>query len=267
MQTVHLTFSAEGRLALFPDEAARRRAVRALARVGGDALLLFCVVDDHVHVVVRSEPDRTGRLARALLLALRAVAADGILPAHLRPVTDRAHLQWLVRYVLHQPAKHALGTHPALWSGSCLPDLVGARVLPGAALAATLAAQLPRLRQRTLFEAVGLPPQPLEPVTDEQLRGLGLADLVAASSAAVAADPALAGRDATTTTARSIAAQLGSAAGFRSEQLAWALHVSAQAVRRYRRRSLDPALVRAARLQLALVLAVRALPPAPVPAP
>jgi len=180
---------------------------------------------------------------------------------------DRAHLQWLVRYLLHQPAKHHLGTHPALWSGSCLPDLLGARLLPPAALAPALSEQLPRLRQRDLFDAVGLPPQPLAAVTDEQLRGLGLADLVAGSCAAVAAEAALSGRDAATTTARAIAAQLGSAAGFGSEQLAWALHVSSQAVRRHRKRPLDPALLRAARLQLALVLAVRALPPAPVPAP
>ena len=106
MRSYHVTFAAAGRHPLFPTEASRRAAVRALGRVAGAWIVLFALVDDHVHVVVHCEEDRVGRLARAILLALRAVAAVEIEPAHVRPVRDRGHMEWLVTYVLTQP-RHA----------------------------------------------------------------------------------------------------------------------------------------------------------------
>jgi hypothetical protein len=43
----HLTYAARDRQPLFPGEAQRRAAVRALVRVGGKHTVLFCLVDDH----------------------------------------------------------------------------------------------------------------------------------------------------------------------------------------------------------------------------
>ena len=47
MNTWHLTFASDGRSPLFPEEVARRKSVRALARVGGTSAVLYNLVDDH----------------------------------------------------------------------------------------------------------------------------------------------------------------------------------------------------------------------------
>jgi len=250
MPSWHLTFSSDGRSALFPDEALRCRAVRTVLRVAGRQLLLFCIVDDHVHVVVLCEADRVGRLARALLLALRPVAGPALAPAFVRPVEGRSHLLWLVRYCLRQPLKHGIGVHPALWTGSCFLDLVGARVVEG--FTPSLREALPRLRLRTLFEHVGLEARPLEPLDDQALRAVGSAHLVDAATAALAAPPDLAGNTPLVVTCRRAVAQLGRAADLSSQQLARALHVQPNAARRLADGVVDPRLLLAVRLRLAL---------------
>ncbi len=258
MQAWHLTFASDGRAALFPGEAPRRLVVQTLARVAGDQLLLFCIVDDHVHVVLLCSDDRVGRLARALLLALRPLAGPVLEPAHVRAVEGRGHLQWLVRYCLRQPIKHRLGVHPALWSGSCFSDLVGARVVEG--LAPPLREALPRLRQRDLFDAVGLARERLEPLDDDALRAVPATDLVDAAAFAVAAPPGLADNRPATVAARRAACQLGQLAGYTSPQLARALAVQTNAVSRLRRAPVDDRIHRAVRLLLALQARVRDAP-------
>ncbi|RME22006.1 MAG: hypothetical protein D6798_16865 [Deltaproteobacteria bacterium] len=243
---------------MFPSEDLRRQAVRALARVGGPALLLFCVVDDHVHVVVLCDDDRVGVLARSLLLALRPLAGPGISPAHVRPVQGRSHLMWLVGYCLAQPSKHRIGAHPALWSGSCFLDLVGARVLPG--YAPPLREALPRLRGRVCFEHVGLPARPLQPLDDDALREVTATALVAAASAALAAPPDLPGNSALVVTCRRAVAQLGKAAGFTAAQLARALRIQPNAVRRLARAPVPPGVLPAVRRRLALEARVAGQP-------
>lgn len=111
--------------------------------------MLFCIVDDHLHVVLLCEAQQAGVLSRELLLALRPLTGPNLAPAFVRPVEGRGHLEWLVRYVLEQPTKHGLPGHPALWPGSCFPDLVGARRLPGLSLRLRLSEALPRFRLRT----------------------------------------------------------------------------------------------------------------------
>jgi hypothetical protein len=86
---------------------------------------------------------------------LRPLAAAPVEPARVREVDTRAHLEWLVRYVLTQGPHHGVAGHPALASGSCFQDLVAARRVDGLRL--RIAEALPRLRRRTLYEAVGLP--------------------------------------------------------------------------------------------------------------
>ncbi len=255
MDSWHLTFSTRGRVVLFADEARRRSAVRAIFAVVGDHLLLFCIVDDHVHVVVHGDRQRAGRLAQALLLSLRALGAPALQAAHLRPVENRRHLQWLVRYCIDQPRKHGLQQHgrdqrPALWTGSCFLDLVGARHIEGGALHIDRA--LPRLRLATVMEQAGLPGEPVRPADDALLGGVGPARLREAASAALAVDPALTGRSAPVVAARRVTAQLAQAAGFPVSLLATTLGLSHQAAGRLRRAPVDPAAVRATRVRLAL---------------
>ena len=248
----HLTWSARGRLALFPSEDARRAALRALARVAGDQILLFGLADDHLHLV----SPQAGPLARAVLLALRPLAASTLDPAHLRPVEDRTHLSWLVTYLLGQPDKHRLPGHPALWTGSCFPDLVGARRLfPG--IAGRLAAQLPRYRLRQAYEHLGLAPAPLVPADDEATRAAGASRILAAAGAVLAAGPDLSGKTAERVLARKAAAIVAGQCGIHSTELAWALGQPARSARRLAGDAVEPALLTAVRLRLSLEDRVR----------
>ena len=87
----HLTLASDGRLPLFHGDAGRRAAVRALARACGEELVLACVVDDHVHAVIRCHRRRAGQVAWSVLRALRAVAAAPVEPARVREVDSRSY--------------------------------------------------------------------------------------------------------------------------------------------------------------------------------
>ncbi len=131
MQPFHITLASAGRITLFPEPAELLDAVRVLARVAGPRLLLFSVVDDHLHVVLQSEPESTRHAASGLSRALRAAGAPPLARAHVRPVDGRSHLETLVGYLVRQPVKHGLIAPVATWAGTCAPDLLGARLLPG----------------------------------------------------------------------------------------------------------------------------------------
>jgi len=127
----HITIASENRMPLFPSEARRRQAVRAVVRVGSDCLVLFCIVDDHVHVLVVCAEERVGRVRAGLFSSLKPLTEAPLALPHAKPVRNRDHLQWLVQYFLTQPDHHGLCEELALYSGSCYLDLVGARRLPG----------------------------------------------------------------------------------------------------------------------------------------
>jgi len=189
-----------------------------------------------------------GRVAWSVLRGLRAVATTHVEPARLRGVESRRHLQWLVRYVLGQAGHHDLPGHPALWSGSCFQDLVGAR----AVLRLRLGEVLPRLRLRTAYEAVGLPTREIELAGDETVRRCGAGRLVAAAAAAQAVDPALPGRVDAVVRARRAACALAREVGLSTVDLAWALGVSPRAVRRAAVKGADGGLLATVRRRLAL---------------
>jgi len=159
--------------------------------------------------------------------------------------------------VLEQPTKHGLPGHPALWPGSCFPDLVGARRLPGLSLRLRLSEALPRFRLRSAYAHVGLAPAPLQPLDDDTQRGLGIRRLVDAASAALAADPALIGNTDPVVGTRITVAQLASA--WPTSELAWALDITPQAARRLRTRAAPDGAVEAVRLRLALEERARAV--------
>jgi len=108
MMIWHLTFSAQGRHPFFPNEQERRRAVRSLVRVVGPYLVLFCIVDEHIHLVVIGERALAGRLAQMVALAMQAIAATPLQRAYFTPVESRSHMLKLADYLLGQPAKHGL---------------------------------------------------------------------------------------------------------------------------------------------------------------
>jgi hypothetical protein len=257
MSMHHLTISSVGRLVLARSEAERRALVRALARTGRERLFAFGLADDHAHGGITGERPRM--IARDVRRALLAVRPDLRLQApHLKLVDRRPYLRWLVTYVLRQVKKHELGAHPALWSGSCFQDLVGARLLSGYS-GAPLRAALPPLRIRDLLEDMGLEPVPLEPVCDEQLRGAGPERLVTLAASVYCVGPQLTGRSSPVVAARALAAAVGVKLGFSRAALAPLLGATPQTIGRLATRTPDPAAVRALRLRLVLEERVRAL--------
>lgn len=254
MRAFHLTFTARGRQPLFPGEAQRRAAVRSLVRVGGAWVALFCLVDDHAHVVVLCEPAAVRRIARSLHMTLSAQAAVPVLPAHVVPVEDRAHLLALAKYALTQVDHHALAPHPATWSGSCFADLVGARVLPG--WRDNLREALPRFGVADATKLVGLQGYVPEPVADAASKEIGVHRLVAAAADAAGADPALPGRTAEVVAARRCAIALARAADLGPTAIAEALALSPRGVAALGEAPAPEALVRAARVRIGIDLAL-----------
>ena len=263
----HLTLATTTRLPGFPDEQRLRAAVRAQARVAGPRLRLFAVVDDHAHAVARASAAEAGRLGRALRLSLGALSPEPIAPARVTPVEDRNHLESLVRYCLVQPSKHGIAVHPATWTGSCFPDLVGARRLAGFELAITTA--LPRFRTRSAYAHVGLPELRIGPAADAVLRGVGPQKLAALAAEAFGAGPELGARDLLSVRVREVVVKLGHEIGLRTGDVAEVLSLTPRGVQLALARDVGPghrADARAVRTRVALDLAVAvAGPRAPVP--
>jgi len=256
MNCWHLTLSSDGRVPLFPDEPRRRAAVRRLARVAGGDMALFGVVDDHVHLVVLATRARAGRIAQSLMLSLAKVADAKLDPSRIRAVDTRSHLQWLVRYILTQLTHYGVDAQPALWSGSCFQDLVGARQLAGLKL--RIREVLPRLRTRDMQAMVGLDEAKLQPASNDAVRGAGAVRLVNAAAAALAVGPELRGNKPEVVQARRAAIQLASAVELSLSELAWALGLTQRAVLRLRKPAVPAATLTAVRLRLALESAVQA---------
>lgn len=249
MQLWHLTYSSRTRHALFPSEQLRRAALRRLLQVVAAEVVLFCLVDDHLHLVLSCDEVRAARLGRSVRLALRPLAATDLGPAHRRPVDGRSHLQWLVRYCLLQVEKHGIDVQPALWTGSCFQELIGARPFP--AMIKRLKEALPRLRRRDVCELVGIAPT-IEPVDDATIAFLGAGRLREATTATCLVGPELGGKGAPVMLAKRVYTQCGRAAGLSNTELGRAAGVSTDRLRRWMQPPVPSSSLRALRLRLAL---------------
>jgi len=263
MQPWHLTTSSTTRHALFPSEAHRTRAIHTIARVAGSTLVLFCIVDDHAHVVVLCDRAQAGRLARALKLSLGPIAAVPLNPVHIKPINGRNHMQEVYRYILQQPTHHGLSGHPALWSGSCFPDLIGARWVPGMRL--RIGDVLPRIGPGDACVGVGLSRRRIEQMPLDAIRAVGAKRLVSAAAMAGAADPALKGKRAETSRARRVACILARQAGIPLSEMSWALDIHAGSARKLAGSTVEPQALAATRTALALEESVHAATPLALP--
>ncbi len=150
-----LVLATQGRFAFFTTTERLRATVHLLARVVGLRLLLFGVVDEHGHLVVEAD-DRAaaGHLGSAVQRALAGLGVE-LGPTFVEEVADAAHLGTLIGYMARQPLKHPIAADPAAWEGTCLADLVGARL--GVLEPGALAAMLPRVDvPATALGALGL---------------------------------------------------------------------------------------------------------------
>lgn len=256
--TFHVTIAREGRWKLFETEPAQRAAVRAVCRSYGARLLLYCVVDDHIHAVVRGDRADVGRATAGLqhVLRRRIAPREGsgpfTEPARIRPVESRTHLEHLVGYVIGQPTRHGLAISAARWQGSCFQDLVGARTV-GSFDSTAIGRHLPRLTPEHLWAAAGMPP--LEPLAMDQIEAFGPRGIVQAAAAAHLAPSDLSGRARDAVEARALACGMLHLIGVPSERIASIVGCSVRTARR-RRRPPEQHL-RAALLQLAIARHVR----------
>ncbi|MFH1468813.1 MAG: hypothetical protein ABIO70_30775 [Pseudomonadota bacterium] len=260
MVHLHVTWSAEGRHPLFPDEALRRRAVRKLAEVARESLTVFCLVDEHVHAALMGEPEVLRRRMRAITRSMRGLAVVSLDGPRQKVIQDRAHMKNVVDYVLRQPEHHELPVHSALWSGGCFPDLVGARIVPDLRL--RLCDALPRYSLRDAFEAVGLPPRRLEEPGPEALRLLGAGALFDAACAALCVVPRSGSHTPDEAQARRTAHVLAREIGLPLSTMAAVAQVGSRSARRLASEPLPAPVRRAVLLRLALEAQVQALPPA-----
>lgn len=266
MPYFHITLASQGRATLFPSESELRLAVGKLASVAGKASRLFSIVDDHLHDVAEAPSlEMANRLSRRLRLSLRAVAQAPFLSRDVRPVAGRSHLKSLVRYLLTQPEHHGLPFHSALWSGSCFLDLAGARWIPSLDL--RLKEALPRLQWFDLLEMLGLPRDPLSPLSDIQLVSLGTERIAQAAAAALNVGPDWAGRCQRTRLAKSCAVQLGRRAGMRVIDMARRLGWGERSVARYQTVVVPAPALMAVRRRLALEELVASAAAQPVLSP
>jgi hypothetical protein len=248
----HISIESRDRLPIFPHENKRRQALHALNRVAREVLLLFSIVDEHMHLVAAGDIDSIRRLRQALVQTLTPISDVALAPSWVGPVKGRKHLLRLIGYHVIQVVKHSVrGIHPALWSGSCFQDLIRARVLPGPELLTPK--NLPREQMEVIAcKEVGLPGFHASPIEVTALRELGVARIKAAAAAALAADEELTGNSRAEACARRVTVQLGMLAGISKQEIGWALEISRQALGRLARRPVPATLLDAARTRLAL---------------
>jgi hypothetical protein len=192
---IMLRVDDERTIALSP--ADHRRAARILLEHGEPrGLLAFRVVGCHVHILAICDRIEAGKLARAVAIALRKVLGIGcpFSRARIKPIADHRHLESTFWYVLRQEKHHRVSADP-LHDGSCLPDLIGARVTLarrgsavalGTAMVEAVAQLLPRVQRRKLVEEIGgaqldaaIPT--LEHLGDAAAAAFGLADITTRS--------------------------------------------------------------------------------------
>ncbi|MCC6524906.1 MAG: hypothetical protein IT373_19780 [Polyangiaceae bacterium] len=269
----HVVLKLYDERVIAPTPAAQRVLGRTALRVGeGFPLVALRAADTHIHLLVACDEATARELARRVAGSLRRALA---LPvrfdrARATPVVDQRHLLNSFRYVLRQHARHGIASDP-LFDASNLPDLLGMRLL-GAFTQAHVGALLPRLARPELRALLGVPeldePRPvsLDDLADAAAGAAGLADLCDRSRAAVAARRAAAqavahstatGATAACATATGATASTSTATHPSARELASALGVGQHAVRKLLLQPVEPALLRAVRLQLRARAALR----------
>ncbi len=195
--------------------------------VCGQRLVLFCVVDDHLHVVVCATRRQAGALAGGMVRSAE-LGGRRLAPAFVRPVEGRGHLEWLVGYLLTQASKHGLAVPDRLYEGSCFQDLVGARVIEGWD-PQRIWTLLPRRGSEWAAGLVGTrPPAPLQ---ETLLPEYGIRALFTASEEALATNGE--GRAPPAVASRRAAASLAVVAGHPVARVAQLKQVDGRSVRRW----------------------------------
>ncbi len=239
----HLVFRLKDDRVVAPTPGDRRRLAHLFARLSRTLpILVWRVVDTHVHVLGRLGPAQVVELTRRLRLYFaRAHPGVPLRLASETPIRNQWHLVETFGYILRQDQHHAVLGDP-YQEGSAVSDLLGLRVI-GAVLAPRVREQLPRVRRDDLLPHLGL--TALTEAAD-------LAHLAEATCAAFAL-PDLCGNDSDVVAAR--AAAVHAVEGAHAKDIATALGLCTRAVYRLRTRAVPEASSRAVRLQMGLRVA------------
>lgn len=254
----HYTIVRDRRWPLTSTVDAFHRLLHIVTRCTGDALLLFGVADDHLHLVLEGSRFDLGHRVTVLQAALRRSFRDQDAshprtePAWAREVAHRRHLHTLISYVMQQPEHHGTRLPVANWQASCFPDLVGGRLLPGFN-SERIRSRLPRLSETELWSVAGLPV--LEPLRPDEVGQFGSTTLVRAAAAVYAAGTDLRVMRPEVQAARKLAVWLLGKAGLSTETAAACVGCSTRTVQRLRRGAVDPRAARAGLLLLAIAKA------------
>ena len=226
---------------------------RILTKCLPRGLVVFAVVDNHMHLLLHGPREEVGETMRRLELSFHhhLPIPRPFERARFRRVADRDHLWRAVPYILKQIDRHGVRTDP-LWEGSALHDLLGLRV-PGRALHRRLLRHLPRLREGTLLGWLDVGAE-LAAVWDEPVDGERLGLLADAAAAAFALPNLCAGGRAP---AAIRAACQATGAKVNVAAIARALGVGRRTVFRARRAEVPAASIRAVRRQVWLRVALR----------
>jgi hypothetical protein len=227
-----------------------RRVARTFVEQGEHrGLVAAGTADTHLHALLATHREAAGRFAHDVETSLswRLGLRCAFEPARFEPIRSQLHYGTSFWYILDNARKHGLSIDPA-YDGTCLPELLGARVtvdgrhdeprLLGRGIGRRVAVELPRVRGRSLVALVG---------GEEMLAGpLELEDLATAIAASVG-EPALGARNAAICAAQCAAAHVASEIG--ATALARIMQVTPRCVHRYRRRRPVPEVEGAVRLQ------------------
>lgn len=195
-------------------------------------------------------------MADVIRRVVRARRRDlAIKQSHVEVVDGTDYLLTLVRYVLRQTDRHelagAVGPAMALWTGSCVQDLLLVRLLPGFG-AGPLRSELPKVTQRVLLELVGLAATPIAPADDETLARLGPARIVELAAAVHVVGPELTDKSPATVQARALATHVARLVDLPTRSIARYLGVGVRAVELLARRDVHAREVVALRRRVAL---------------
>jgi len=250
IQQIVLTAERKGRLPLFTEESHYFEALHRLAHVSKGCLVLFALIAEHIHLVALLSRAAAGRLAQAASLALRPIVKTPLAKSYIDGVDGRGHMYRLVRYELDQPRKHRMPGPAALWPGSCLPELVGARFIPGLGL--RIREALPTFSIKHVLSVLGLPGEAIAPADLLTLRAAGATRLVTATAAALGANMPLKGNREHEKVARFATVQLADEAAIPAVEVRATTGMDNKTLWRLRQKRVRPAILEAVKRRVTL---------------
>jgi hypothetical protein len=250
LHQIVLTSQRDRRLPLFTKEHHYLEALHRLGRVCKGNLALFALIAEHLHLIALLSRTAAGRLAQAVLVTLRPLAKTPLATSYIDEVDGRGHSYRSVKYELQQPQKHGMPGPGALWPGSCLPELVGARVIPGLTL--RLREALPTFQVKQALRVLDLPGDKILPAGRQQLRAAGAARLIAATAATLGVEPTLRGNSAPVITARRAVAHIAARLDLPPTELRSVVGKDRNTLWRLRRRPVSSECIDAIRRRVAL---------------